>query len=215
MTSAPLPSQAITLTSVNIGKAAALPASGRLSGIDKKPQTGPVAVDRHGLVGDRIVDESVHGGPDQALYAYTAEDYAHFEGLLERWLAPGTFGENLTLAGLSSAGVAVGDRFSNGRLVIEVTSPRAPCATFADHMGDAQIVKRFFAEGRPGFYLRVVTPGTVAAGERFAFTPHQGDRITMAEMLALYQTRAIDAAMKARLLAAPINRFWREQILAG
>ena len=203
----------IEIVSVNIGKGAKLPNSGRLSGIDKSGVEGRVAVDRYGLKGDRIVDESVHGGPDQAVYAFTTEDYAHFEGVLERWLPPGIFGENLTLSGLSSADVAVGDRFSSGELVMEVTSPRTPCATFADHLSNPQIVKQFYAGGRPGFYLRVLHPGHVGAGDTLIRTPFEGPRVTMAEMLAMHQGREVDVATRDRLLAVPINSWWRKGLL--
>ena len=78
--------------------------------IDKQPQAGPVAVTVDGLAGDGVGNTKHHGGPDQAVYAYGTPDYAWWEAELGRPLAPGTFGENLTIDGLESAGLAIGDR---------------------------------------------------------------------------------------------------------
>ena len=104
--------------------------------IDKQPQAGPVAVTVDGLAGDGVGNKRHHGGPDQAVYAYGTPDYAWWEAELGRPLAPGTFGENLTIEGLESAELAIGDRLVAAGVTLEVTSPRIPCATLAARMDD-------------------------------------------------------------------------------
>ena len=61
------------------------------------------------------MDTKNHGGPDQAVYVYGGADYAWWSAELEQELAPGTFGENLTISDLESAPLAIGDRLHTDR----------------------------------------------------------------------------------------------------
>jgi MOSC domain-containing protein YiiM len=140
--------------------------------IDKRPVDGRVAVSVPeqagvGLVGDQIYDREYHGGPDQAIYAYAAEDRAWWATELGREIAAGAFGENLTTEGVDVTGAVIGERWQIGAdgLVLEVTAPRIPCRTFQGWMDEPHWVKRFTAHGAPGAYLRILTPGTVGAGD--------------------------------------------------
>src|SRR5215213_7642013 len=97
------------------------------TGIFKKPAEGSVEVTVGGLEGDRQADRRVHGGEAKAVYAYAREDYEWWEGELGRGLAPGTFGENLTLEGVRASGAQAGERWRVGSALLEVTEPRLPC----------------------------------------------------------------------------------------
>ena len=104
------------LLSINIGSARTIGnanVSGQ-TGIYKLPVAGPVQVTADGLADDAIVDTRNHGGPDQAVYVYGGADYAWWSAELGRELAPGTFGENLTISDLESAPLAIGDRLHVG-----------------------------------------------------------------------------------------------------
>ncbi|MCU0832469.1 MAG: MOSC domain-containing protein [Rhizobiaceae bacterium] len=147
----------ITVDSVNTGRIAAIDTASGRSAIHKHAVEGPAMVTREGLIGDEIGNRGDHGGAEQAVYCYCADDLAHFEGVLQRHLPPGMFGENLTLSGIVTVDVAVGDRFTNGRVTLEVTGPRTPCATFAAHLHEPRIVKWFAKSLRTGFYARVIT----------------------------------------------------------
>ena len=65
------------LVSVNVGRPRPVGwvSLGRTS-IDKAPVTGPVLVERLGLVGDEVSNRRHHGGPDKAVYAFASEDLA-------------------------------------------------------------------------------------------------------------------------------------------
>ncbi len=99
------------LISVNIGRAQAIPNAKKsgLTGIYKLPAQGPVEITPLGIKDDAIIDAANHGGPDQAIYVYGVEDYAWWSQTLNTGMAPGTFGDNLTIAGLESANFSVGD----------------------------------------------------------------------------------------------------------
>ncbi|HHO54825.1 MAG TPA: MOSC domain-containing protein, partial [Trueperaceae bacterium] len=76
----------------------------------KEPQHKPIKVTKLGLEGDVQVDKKNHGGKDQAVYFYSKEDYEFWEKELARSLELGLFGENLSISGISTLDVKVGDR---------------------------------------------------------------------------------------------------------
>lgn len=186
------------------GDAERLPGKSYKTGIFKRPLTTPVMVDSEGLVGDAICNRKHHGGPDQALYGLGSVDLDWWSDELGEPLIPGTFGENIVIDGVDSRTVSVGDRFETENVRLEVTSVRVPCATFSARMNDPQFVKRFYAAGRPGFYLRVLAGGTLEAGEAIRHIPFAGEAVTMPELLATYGL-PLSAADLARYLAAPIS----------
>ncbi|HEX7037552.1 MAG TPA: MOSC domain-containing protein [Pseudomonadales bacterium] len=193
------------IVSINVG------ARRRLQGRSFDGETGifktPVPraeVGELGLAGDVIVDTKHHGGVDQAVYLYRREDYEWWAGELGRPLDPGTFGENLTVAGLPDPGLAIGSRLRFETVVLEVTAPRIPCNTLAARMGDPGFVKRFMQAGRPGIYLRVRTPGRLTVGERFALEPYPGPQVTTVEMFRDWHKKLGRPELE-RYLAVPID----------
>ena len=163
--------------------------------IDKRPVDGRVAVTAPdgdfgvGLAGDQIYDRKYHGGPDQAVYAYAAEDEQWWAAELGRDIPPGAFGENLTTYGLDVTGAVIGEvwRVGDDGLVVEVTCPRIPCATFQGWMDEPHWVKRFTEHGAPGAYLRVVEPGTVGAGDEITVLSRPDHGVTIGETLTIRQ----------------------------
>lgn len=140
-----------------------------VTAIDKRPAPGKVKVTKYGLRGDVQADRKHHGGIDQAIYAYSQEDADFWSGQIGRELAPGWFGENLRIDGMDVSAAHVGEIWRIGdTVVVEVTSTRTPCQTFARWVGgehEKGWVKRFADERRLGAYLRVVKTGTIAAGD--------------------------------------------------
>lgn len=203
--------------SVNVGQARPIPGMKALTGIFKEPVLGSVSITRNGIAEDAICDRRHHGGVDQAIYVYFAEDYLFWAGELGALPAPGTFGENLTLSGAESAGTAIGDRMLIGDLVLEVTYHRTPCMTFAAKMGDPMFIRRFHRAGRPGAYCRVITPASIEAGMPVTYVPYKGERITVRELMALDGVRELDPQFMRRALTTPLRektRFKYEDLLA-
>ncbi|WP_258802965.1 MOSC domain-containing protein [Pseudarthrobacter sp. NS4] len=148
-----------------------------VTAIDKRPAEGPVIVHKLGLQGDIQANRVHHGGPDQAIYAYSQADADYWAGELQREMPPGVFGENLRVAGVEATHAVIGERWKIGLdLELEVTSPRTPCATFQRRLGEPRFVKRFTDEGRVGAYLRVIRVGTIRAGDHIhrTYVPRHG-----------------------------------------
>ncbi len=194
------------LVSVNIGKPEPITSKSGKSGIFKLPVPGPVQIGPLGLEGDAIVDTKNHGGPDQAVYIFSTPDYVWWAKELGRELPPGIFGENLTVTELESAACNIGDHFRFDQVVLEVTSPRVPCATLAARMGDPKFVKRFVQGERFGVYCRVIQAGAVQAGEAVVFEPYAGETVSALEMFRAFYARSWDEAMLRRALNSPMHR---------
>jgi MOSC domain-containing protein YiiM len=177
---------AARIVSVNIGRPRAQEWHGRLveTAIYKEPVGGPILASGVNLAGDDQADRRVHGGADKAVYAYATEDYEWWEGELGRTLPPGTFGENLTTAGLDLTNSAIGDRWRIGDAVFEVAQPREPCFKLGMKMGDAAFREHFAAAGRPGAYVRIIEAGLVAAGDAITVTPAAQPAIRIGELVA-------------------------------
>lgn len=206
--------------SINIGQERAFDNArpDRTSGIFKIPTQSPVEITTTGLVGDVIVNTKNHGGVDQAVYVYGRPDYDAFEAELGYPLPNGIFGENLTIADLTSATFTIGDRLQIGAVVLEVSAPRTPCESLNARMADNQFVKRFFAVDRPGFYCRVITPGTVRMGTEVSYIPYPRPGIRVSEAHRIMRPGVThDRATMERFVAEPIHqrlRTYLEAVLA-
>jgi MOSC domain-containing protein YiiM len=174
-----------------------------LTGIFKLPLAGKVQVHKLGLEQDTQVDKRHHGGPDQAVYVYSADDYAWWSEQLGMVLEPGTFGENLTFSSFGTAELYIGDRYRLGSVLLEVTAPRIPCSTLAARMNDTAFVKRFQRAARPGFYARVVQEGLLEAGDTVVYARAKSE-LKLLDFFALYYQKQLNAAELKQLLAAPI-----------
>ncbi len=198
--------------SVNVGMPVPFEHTGpKVTGIFKRPQSAPVWISATGLEGDAICDVEHHGGADQAVYVYGQPDYDHWSSDIGKVLEPGTFGENLTLASFESAAINIGDHLVCGSLVLEATSPRIPCRTFAARMEDKFFVKKFLAANRPGVYCRVIAEGSVQSGDEFTYIPFTGERIPVVELNDKWNRSDLQPGEMRRFLATPIHEKSRRQ----
>lgn len=156
-----------TVEAICAGAARTLP-SGKMSGIRKQPLDRPVEIGERGIASDKQVDRKHHGYPAMALHHYPQEHYAwlrHHFGQIDRLGGAGSMGENIATTGLTEHDVHIGDRFRLGDALIEVTQPRQPCSTIEQHLGAKGTVKVIVGAARPGWFYRVLEPGTAQAGD--------------------------------------------------
>jgi MOSC domain-containing protein YiiM len=197
------------VVSVNVGTPRGVGYRGNTvrTAIWKDPVAGRVKVAGHKVAGDEQGNPEAHGGPDKAVYAYAAEDYEWWSSELALELAPGTFGENLTLRGIDVSNALVGERWRVGGTLLEVAQPRIPCFKLGIRMGSQRFPARFAAAGRPGAYLRIVTEGEVAAGDPAEVVHRPGHDLSVAEVSRIYHD---DHAGADRLLHVPqLAGTWR------
>jgi MOSC domain-containing protein YiiM len=189
--------------SVNVGRPRTVEWHGRqvTSAIWKAPVDGRIRVAGVNLAGDDQADRRVHGGSDKAVYAYAIEDYRWWEGELDQPIEPGTFGENLTTAGLDLAATVVGERWQIGTATLEASAPRLPCFKLGMRMGDAAFVDRFGDAGRNGTYLRILTEGEVGAGDPITVVDRPDHGLRVIDIARAHDTGA--EHLVARLTEVP------------
>lgn len=142
-----------------------------VTGINKRPTEGAVRIfaaedGKSGVEGDRIGDPKNHGGDDQAVYAFQREDLDRWEQIKEREFPNGSFGENLTTEGIDVNSALIGEQWRVGdEVVLEITAPRIPCRTFRGVISEPKWIKEFTQDARPGTYFKVITPGSIKAGD--------------------------------------------------
>jgi MOSC domain-containing protein YiiM len=181
------------------------------SGFVKEPVHGPVRVSRTSLDGDGQADLRVHGGVDKAILAYSAGHYPLWrEELGMRDLPHGAFGENFTIAGLDERNVCVGDVWQIGRVRAEVSQPRQPCWKLARRWRRPDLPGRVIANGRSGWYFRVIAEGDVAAGDTVTLLERPSPRWTVAEATDVMLHRATDRRATSELAElAALAESWR------
>jgi MOSC domain-containing protein YiiM len=143
------------------------------SGVTADSCSKPVDADavmltRLNLQGDRQADirrtrdgGQVHGGPDQAVYAFPAEHFARIAEITGRPVRPGFMGENLTITGGDETDVRIGDIWRWGTALLQVTAPRGPCYKLGIRIGRQAARTVLRREGLVGWYLRVLISGEV------------------------------------------------------
>jgi MOSC domain-containing protein YiiM len=201
------------IVSVNVGLPREVPWKGKTvtTGIFKSPVTGRVAVRKHNLEGDRQADLSVHGGSTKAVYVYPVQHYDFWrKELPDEELGYGSFGENLTVEGLEEESVSIGDEFRVGTARLVVTEPRMPCFKLGVRFGRADMVKRFLASQRTGFYFGVVEEGHLEAGDTLELLAKHPDGLTVSEVTRLYSTdKGNEALLRKAIDVEVLPEKWR------
>ena len=165
------------------------------TGIYKVPVNGRVALRKRNLDGDGQADLTVHGGEYKAVYCYPLEHYDYWKRELpDSELPMGVFGENLTLIGSSEESVQLGDRFQVGSAEVVVTQPRLPCYKLGIRFGFDDMVRRFLASGRTGFYLAVTREGVVGAGDEMKAISRDPNGVPISEIVRLYTAKRYSSA---------------------
>jgi MOSC domain-containing protein YiiM len=178
------------------------------TGIFKEPVEGRVRLRTLNLDGDRQADLTVHGGEYKAVYCYPLAHYSYWKKELPgRGIPIGMFGENFTLDGPLEDTIHLGDRFSVGTAEVIVTQPRLPCYKLGVRFESDEMVKRFLASGRGGFYLAVTREGEVGVGDELKPIARDPQAVPVMEITRLYITKnfnAEDIASLRRALEVPI-----------
>jgi len=207
---------ATKLVSVNTGLPREVMWHGRTvtTGIFKQAVEGRVALRTLNLDGDQQADLTVHGGKNKAVYCYPIAHYDYWKKELPgRELPMGLFGENFTTDGLLEESVHLGDRFSVGSAEVVVTQPRLPCYKLGVRFQSDEMVRRFLASGRTGFYLAVTCEGEVGAGDEIKVISRDDNAVPVSEITRLYIAKRYDeddlTSLRRALRVAALPESWK------
>ena len=185
-----------------------------LTGIFKEPVAGRVALRTLNLDGDRQADLTVHGGKDKAVYCYPLDHYDYWKRELPgRDLPLGMFGENFTTTGLMEDSVHLGDRFAVGSAELVAVQPRLPCYKLGVRFRADDMVKRFLASRRTGFYFAVAKEGEVGAGDEITLISKDPNVVPVPEITRLYIAKKYTeddiASLQRALRVAALPESWK------
>jgi MOSC domain-containing protein YiiM len=205
---------ATRLISVNVGLPRIVMQNGGpvSTGIFKEPVAGRVMLRRLNLDGDAQADLSVHGGPTKAVYVYPSEHYDYWTRELAGMLLPwGTFGENFTTAGLLESQLNIGDKFHVGSATVMVTEPRMPCYKLGIKFRRLDMVKKFLASQRAGFYFAVLQEGEVGAGDNIEQIEENQHAVKVSDITRLYSRDKDNVALLRRAIAVEaLPNSWKD-----
>ena len=207
--------ETMRLESINVGRVETVShrSKSMKTGICKYPVKSSVRLTTEGIPGDAIVDTEHHGGTDQAVYAYSADDYDWWTENTGRDYFPGLFGENLTIRDMPSD-MTVGDRLLIGEVVLEVTAARIPCGTFAARMEDSSFGMAFRRAERPGIYFRVLNEGEIEVGDTVIHVESSVSDVTILDLFRYAFELHHDPDVLRRYLEAPLAQRVRANIEA-
>ncbi len=208
------------ILSVNVGLPREVSWQGNLvtTGIFKEPVNAPIMLRTLNLDGDEQADLAVHGGVNKAVYVYPSEHYGYWRVELPGVNLPwGMFGENFTTDGLLEEAVYIGDRFRIGETEVMVTEPRMPCYKLGIRFGRPDIIKRFLASRRTGFYFAVVRGGMVGAGDAIELMGRAQQEISVADITRLYgferdDVKALRRAIEIEALPENWKGYFQHQL---
>lgn len=184
------------------------------SAIWKEAVQGPVWCGRTNLEGDGQADLRVHGGPEKAVLAYSADHYPSWRAELALpGMGSGGFGENLTVDGLTERDVCIGDTVAIGGAVLQLSQPRGPCWKLARRWRVPELAALTQRSGRTGWYYRVLVEGEIAPGQRIALVERPHPEWTVARANTVMYDLRDDVAATLSLAALPLLALsWRRTL---
>lgn len=190
------------------------------SGGAKSERQGRVRLTELGLQGDEQADLRVHGGPDKAVLVYAAHHYPAWAADHGLQFPEGGFFENLTVgspvdARLDETTTRLGERWRLGSAIVQVSQPRSPCWKLARRWQIPDLVPRVQDTGWTGWYLRILEPGEVAAGDTIQLADRPAGAPTIAEVGRILNRDKHDLDGARRLLEYPdLPERWRSKLEA-
>lgn len=182
------------------------------TGIFKVPVSGPIWLGWENLQGDGQADLVHHGGIDKAVCAYSADHWPDWQGILppDR-LVGGAFGENFTLDHLTETEVCIGDVFSVGSALVQISQPRQPCWKLARRWQMKDLAVQVERTGFTGWYFRVLQEGTVEADDVLRLIDRPCPEWTVAAANRVMHHDRNDRAAAERLSLCPfLSASWQQ-----
>lgn len=157
-----------------------------MTGIYKYPVNAPIYLEPEGVVNDMVANKKVHGGLYKACYLFSADQYPYWKDkypeLQWDW---GMFGENLSIANLDEAKIRIGNIYSIGTALVQISQPREPCYKLGIRFGSQEIIKQFTEHPYPGSYVRVLEKGSITTGDKLKLVEASGNALTIKQFYQL------------------------------
>ncbi|MCP1312421.1 MOSC domain-containing protein [Paenibacillus tyrfis] len=189
------------------------------SAIEKQPVEGSVFLSKVGLRGDEQAYE-YHGGENKALCLYPYDYYDYWRDSFSNMVEFALFGENLTVSGLTEDKSHIGDIFSFGEAIIQVSEPRNPCYKLAAKYEVPNLIVRVRNTGYTGFLFRVLKEGMVSANDPITLIEEHPQKVTVAMVNDLkfhdrFNPEKMERVMAVNELSESMKKALKEQFDSG
>jgi len=191
------------LLSVNVSGIKTVDDNGKpvTTGIFKEPVAGPVALDKLNLAGDDQADRRFHGGEHKAIYAFGQQHLAYWQAELNRSdLGPGFFGENLSIDHLDEHALRIGDYINIAECRFQITQPRVPCFKQGIRAASPKFPRQFMMRGLTGVYLRVITPGSISAGDEITHEANPTSSFSTADLFKAVHDKDAEVSWRTEVI---------------
>lgn len=204
------------ILSTNLSKPSSFVWNGKKeqTGIFKYPVAESIFLGHTDVKNDTVIDRKHHAGANKACYLFSAEQYPYWQQLYPHlewnW---GMFGENLTVSGLDESELRIGDTYTIGSALVQVSQPREPCYKLGIRFNDQAILKQFIERGFPGTYVRILKEGTVSTGNRMQLQKQSDNPLTVKQFYDFLFQRKIDKELLKLILSnSSVPEYKRERL---
>ncbi|MBY6054202.1 MOSC domain-containing protein [Cytobacillus firmus] len=183
-----------------------------ISGIGKE-KINSVFLTKEGFLGDGVANTDFHGGPDRAVCLYPFEHYGMWEKEFRKTFSPPSFGENICAGNMLEKDVFIGDTFSLGESVIQITQGRIPCSTISKHNGEDRLLGRIVETCFTGYFFRVLKEGTVTADSVLKLEERKQASVSVLQgNFIMFHDRRNLKAVEELLRIEELASVWREKL---
>ncbi|MBM7572411.1 MOSC domain-containing protein [Aquibacillus albus] len=149
------------------------------TGFIKTSVNHPIWLSKTGFEGDGQADMKNHGGEDKALLMYPYQHYNYWQERYNRKFQQPSFGENITVEDLTEENVHLGDIYTIGEAVVQVSQPRQPCYKIAEVHQIKDIPAVVTETGFSGYYFRVLQEGYVSPDDQVELIEEDTSKISI------------------------------------
>lgn len=142
-----------------------------------------------GLEEDFQEDKRYHGGVDKALLICSTNHFKTYKEQFNKEVDPFIFSANIFVNDIDESNVFVGDIYTLGEAVVQVTQPRQPCwkigAIFDKEIN--RFIKQTYSNG---WYIKVLQEGNISVGDTLVLT-NRNSNITIKDMTKYLESKDI------------------------
>jgi MOSC domain-containing protein YiiM len=124
-----------------------------------------------------------------------------------------SFGENLSVHGLTEDNVKIGDILKVGGAILQISQPRMPCYKVAALLREESIPEKMRETGYTGFYARVLEEGYIQPGDTIERidSPETGLFISFLNN-AMYREKVDNDTHESILQVEALAESWRKTV---
>ncbi|WP_102275018.1 MOSC domain-containing protein [Cytobacillus massiliigabonensis] len=173
-----------------------------------------VQLSKNGFIGDSVANREFHGGPERAVCLYPYEHYLLWEKEFNQTFRKPAFGENICVENMLEEDIYIGDTFSLGEAIVQVSQGRIPCSTISKHNRVDSLLGRIVETGYTGYFFRVLQEGIVTKSSQLSLIDRKQEKFSVLRGNQLmFHDRKNYVAIKEFLQVEELAGVWREKFL--